>query len=103
MYCISCSSYNYVLLNWRFNITVFRIGDIAKLCEKYDIPHIINNAYGVQAPRCMNLISEADRLGRVDAFIQSTDKNFLVPVGGAVVASSNSEFVTQVSQAYPGD
>ncbi len=50
----------------------------------------------------MNLIAEADRLGRIDAFVQSTDKNFLVPVGGAVVASSNSEFVKQVSQVYPG-
>ena len=26
-------------------------------------------------------------MGRVDAFVQSTDKNFLVPVGGCVIAS----------------
>ena len=50
----------------------------------------------------MNLIAEADRLGRIDAFVQSTDKNFLVPVGGAVVASSNSDMITQVAQTYPG-
>lgn len=41
-------------------------------------------------------------MGRVDAFVQSTDKNFLVPVGGCVVASSKEEFVTAVSQTYPG-
>ncbi len=75
---------------------------MAKLCSSYCVPHIINNAYGVQAPRCMNLISEADRIGRVDAFVQSTDKNFLVPVGGAVVASSNSDFIKNISQTYPG-
>ena len=46
---------------------------------------------------------QAHRLGRVDCFIQSTDKNLLVPVGGAIVASSNSEFVKQVSQIYPGN
>ena len=26
-------------------------------------------------------------MGRVDAFVQSTDKNFLVPVGGCVIAN----------------
>ena len=46
--------------------------------------------------------SQAHRLGRVDAFVQSTDKNFMVPVGGSVVASSNPDFVRKVSQIYPG-
>lgn len=67
------------------------------------MPHIVNNAYGVQSSKCMHLLQEAGRVGRVDAFIQSTDKNLMVPVGGAVVASSMSkEFVLQVSQMYPG-
>lgn len=47
-------------------------------------------------------VLQAHRIGRVDAFVQSTDKNFMVPVGGAVVASSSEEFVTSVSQMYPG-
>ncbi len=51
-------------------------------------------------PVCVCL--QAHRLGRVDAFIQSTDKNFMVPVGGAVVASSSEEFINSVSQMYPG-
>ena len=84
-------------------ITVFlRLIDVARICSKYGIPHIVNNAYGVQASRCMNIINEAIRTGRVDAFVQSTDKNFMVPVGGAVVASSNADFIKQVAQTYPG-
>lgn len=38
----------------------------------------------------------------MDAFVQSTDKNFLVPVGGCVIASSNEEFINTISQTYPG-
>ena len=45
---------------------------------------------------------QAHRIGRVDAFVQSTDKNFLVPVGGAVVASSSEAFIQDVAQIYPG-
>lgn len=51
----------------------------------------------------MHLIQEATRVGRVDAFVQSTDKNFLVPVGGAIVASSSADFVKEVAQTYPGN
>ena len=42
-------------------------------------------------------------MGRLDAFVQSTDKNFLVPVGGCVVASPKEEFINTVSQTYPGN
>jgi O-phospho-L-seryl-tRNASec:L-selenocysteinyl-tRNA synthase len=45
---------------------------------------------------------KAHRTGRVDAFIQSTDKNFLVPVGGAVVVGFEKNMVDQISQMYPG-
>jgi O-phospho-L-seryl-tRNASec:L-selenocysteinyl-tRNA synthase len=38
----------------------------------------------------------------VDAFVQSTDKNFLVPVGGAIVAAGKPELVDRVSSIYPG-
>jgi len=76
--------------------------EIAKLCQKVDVPHLVNNAYGVSSRNCMNLISEACRQGRVDAYAQSTDKNFLVPVGGAVVAGPDKSFITAVAQTYPG-
>jgi O-phospho-L-seryl-tRNASec:L-selenocysteinyl-tRNA synthase len=33
----------------------------------------------------MKLIGRAQRVGRVDAYVQSLDKNWLVPVGGSVI------------------
>ena len=40
--------------------------------------------------------------GNVDAIIQSTDKNFLTPVGGAVIASPIKENIKKISQSYAG-
>ncbi len=36
-------------------------------------------------------VTAAWRKGRVDAVVQSTDKNFMVPVGGAVIAASKQD------------
>ena len=68
------------------------------------IGHIINNAYGVQSATLCRLITSAWRRGRVDAVVQSTDKNFMVPVGGAVVSACRSSpaLVEAVNKAYPG-
>merc|ERR1719204_415951 len=49
--------------------------EIALVAKEHDIPHIVNNAYGVQSSKCCYLIDEAARVGRLDLFIQSTDKN----------------------------
>ena len=40
----------------------------------------------------------------MDAVVQSTDKNFMVPVGGSVVAAGpgKAAFVDAVNAAYPG-
>jgi O-phospho-L-seryl-tRNASec:L-selenocysteinyl-tRNA synthase len=38
----------------------------------------------------------------VSLVVQSTDKNFMVPVGGAIVASRSKDFVQLVSSCYPG-
>lgn len=46
---------------------------------------------------------QANRVGRVDAFVQSTDKNFLVPVGGSVVAGFDSKLVEKIGRMYPGN
>lgn len=120
------------------------------MCSKYDVPHIVNNAYGVQASKCMHLIQQVGnhrrsgtrvfqtpetlvrgrgwcdanishqgaaealclrwglllqgaRVGRIDAFVQSLDKNFLVPVGGAVIAGFDEAFVQEISRMYPGN
>lgn len=78
------------------------VDQVAVLCSRYNIPHLINNAYGLQSTRCMHLIQEAARKGRVDAFVQSTDKNFLVPVGGAIVAGFDKVFVEKISRVYSG-
>ena len=58
---------------------------LAVLCERLGVAHVVNNAYGVQSRRVMEAIDRAGRRGRVDAVVQSMDKNFMVPVGGAVV------------------
>ncbi len=79
-----------------------KIVAIAKLCKKYGVGHIVDNAYGVQCRRTMGQISAAMSQGRVDAFIQSMDKNFMVPVGGAIVASNNVRFMNRVASTYAG-
>lgn len=75
---------------------------IAIECKKRNVPHICNNAYGLQSTRCCHLVNEAMRVGRLDAFVQSTDKNFQVPVGGAIVASADASFVEEVGKSYAG-
>ncbi|GMH40742.1 hypothetical protein BSKO_08646 [Bryopsis sp. KO-2023] len=81
-----------------------KIVDVATLCLASGVPHIINNAYGVQAAQICREVTRALRKGRVDAIIQSTDKNFMVPVGGSVVASpkANMDLVQAVNKSYPG-
>ncbi|CAJ0948226.1 unnamed protein product [Ranitomeya imitator] len=79
-----------------------RLEELAEICAKYDIPHIVNNAYGVQSSKCMHLIQQGARRGRIDAFVQSLDKNFMVPVGGAIVAGFNESFLEEISKMYPG-
>uniref|UniRef100_A0AAV1T9R2 O-phosphoseryl-tRNA(Sec) selenium transferase n=1 Tax=Peronospora matthiolae TaxID=2874970 RepID=A0AAV1T9R2_9STRA len=78
------------------------VKEIAQLCQERNIAHVINNAYGVQASACVHQIDLAMRIGRVDAVVQSLDKNFLVPVGGAIVCSTSSEIVDSVAKFYPG-
>ncbi|XP_033100355.1 O-phosphoseryl-tRNA(Sec) selenium transferase-like [Anneissia japonica] len=79
-----------------------KLEEIAGICKKNSVPHIINNAYGVQLSKCTHLIEQAARTGRVDAYVQSSDKNFLVPVGGAVIAGFDEGFINKVAQTYPG-
>uniref|UniRef100_UPI00358EDA67 O-phosphoseryl-tRNA(Sec) selenium transferase-like n=1 Tax=Myxine glutinosa TaxID=7769 RepID=UPI00358EDA67 len=76
--------------------------ELAIVCKRYDIPHIVNNAYGLHLSKCMYLLEQAARVGRVDAFVQSLDKNFMVPVGGAIIAGFDSGFVSEVAKTYPG-
>jgi O-phospho-L-seryl-tRNASec:L-selenocysteinyl-tRNA synthase len=76
--------------------------EISKLAQEKNLIHIIINAYGVQNPEWMKLIRSAIDAGRVDAIIQSTDKNFLTPVGGALIASPIKDNISTISQSYAG-
>ena len=58
-----------------------RVDQVAKLCKGQGVFHVINNAYGLQCAVTSKLINRAAVVGRVDAVVCSTDKNFLVPVG----------------------
>lgn len=78
------------------------IDEVARLAKELDVPHVVNNAYGLQCTKCTHLIETGCRTGRVDAFVQSTDKNFLVPVGGAIVAAPDKGLIDKISEIYPG-
>ncbi|MHA1847530.1 MAG: O-phosphoseryl-tRNA(Sec) selenium transferase [Promethearchaeota archaeon] len=78
------------------------VKDISKLCRDLGIAHVINNSYGVQSEVFMKIVRGAMDAGRVDFIVQSTDKNFLTPVGGAVVASASPEKIRALSRVYAG-
>ena len=78
------------------------VKQIARLCSDQDVPFVINNAYGVQSQDIMAKIRSAIDAGRVDAVIQSSDKNFLAPVGGSIVVSPKPEVIEWTSDSYAG-
>mmetsp|Transcript_19865 Transcript_19865/g.61480 ORF Transcript_19865/g.61480 Transcript_19865/m.61480 type:complete len:467 (-) Transcript_19865:252-1652(-) len=78
------------------------VESVGKVCAAHGVRHVVNNAYGVQCAATGAAISRAQRVARVDLVVSSTDKNFLVPVGGAVVASSDKDLVAHVAKSYPG-
>lgn len=80
-----------------------RVVEVARLCASLGVPHVINNAYGLQDASLAAAVNAAMSAGRVDAVVQSTDKNFSVPVGGAIVmAPAPGTLVDAVARAYPG-
>jgi O-phospho-L-seryl-tRNASec:L-selenocysteinyl-tRNA synthase len=78
------------------------IKEIARLCSDKDIPLVVNNAYGVQSEVVMARLQSAIDAGRVDAIVQSSDKNFLAPVGASITVSPNEELVERVAESYAG-
>ena len=34
---------------------------VSQICKQFNIPHIVNNAYGLQSSKCCHLINEANR------------------------------------------
>lgn len=75
---------------------------IARVCQERDIPMVINNAYGVQSESIMEAVRSAVDAGRVDAVVQSNDKNFLTPVGGTVVVSPDEACIEGIAETYAG-
>lgn len=43
-------------------LIIDRVADIALTCKDMQIPHVINNAYGVQSSKLMHFVNEAMRL-----------------------------------------
>jgi O-phospho-L-seryl-tRNASec:L-selenocysteinyl-tRNA synthase len=78
------------------------VKEIARVCAENAMPLVINNAYGVQSEKTMGAIRSAADAGRVDAIVQSSDKNFLAPVGGSVIVSPSETFIEQVTETYAG-
>lgn len=76
--------------------------ELAKLAKKYQIFHVVNNAYGLQCSKIINSINLAHNVGSVDLIVQSTDKNFMVPVGGSIVFSEKKELIKDLASLYPG-
>ncbi|GAB0099230.1 O-phosphoseryl-tRNA(Sec) selenium transferase [Sergentomyia squamirostris] len=77
--------------------------ELAKLAKEYNIPHVVNNAYGLQSSLCCHQIEQAVRLGgRIDFVVQSTDKNLMVPVGGSIVVAFDGKKIDQLAKSYPG-
>uniref|UniRef100_A0A5K3FTF6 O-phosphoseryl-tRNA(Sec) selenium transferase n=1 Tax=Mesocestoides corti TaxID=53468 RepID=A0A5K3FTF6_MESCO len=89
-----------------------RILAISSLCEAHNVPHLINNAYGVQSKRCMGMIEaswgEVKRRRQSTQrpldllYVQSTDKNLMVPVGGSIIAGFSTELLRDIAESYPG-
>ena len=79
-----------------------KVLDISRMCKKHNIPHVINNAYGVQSSPIMKAINSSIEHGRVDAIIQSGDKNFMVPVGGSVIATPTDASLKHIAATYAG-
>ncbi|VDN97290.1 unnamed protein product [Rodentolepis nana] len=96
-----------------------RLPAITRLCRKYgNIPHLVNNAYGVQSKRCMGLIecawtevksthSEGNSTQSPSPpldllYVQSTDKNLMIPVGGAIIAGFSKDLIKEIAESYPG-
>lgn len=79
------------------------IVQISLIAKKYSIAHVVNAAYGGASERACNMINAAvDSGGRIDALIMSLDKNFMVPVGGAIIFGPNPELIERIGKRYAG-
>eukprot|EP00340_Litonotus_pictus_P005528 CAMPEP_0170528808 /NCGR_PEP_ID=MMETSP0209-20121228/14259_1 /TAXON_ID=665100 ORGANISM="Litonotus pictus, Strain P1" /NCGR_SAMPLE_ID=MMETSP0209 /ASSEMBLY_ACC=CAM_ASM_000301 /LENGTH=378 /DNA_ID=CAMNT_0010820211 /DNA_START=615 /DNA_END=1751 /DNA_ORIENTATION=+ len=78
------------------------IQEISVLCKDFSISHIINNAYGIYCTKITEEIKQSFKQGEVTCVVSSTDKNLLVPVGGAFIYSDKNSFIDKVCANYAG-
>jgi len=77
--------------------------EVAKLCKEHKIYHVVNNAYGLQCSKISQDLVLASQKGNLDVLISSTDKNFMVPVGGSLIYSpKKKDLVDKINKFYPG-
>jgi O-phospho-L-seryl-tRNASec:L-selenocysteinyl-tRNA synthase len=77
--------------------------DVAAQCRRHGLFHVVNNAYGIQSGRiAQDLRDAAAEPNGIHVFIQSTDKNLMVPVGGTIVGGFDSALVDEIGRTYPG-
>lgn len=62
--------YMYVL-NFYF-LTDYRLEEIGEICKSQDIPHVVNNAYGLQCSKCTHLIQQVSGKGTVSVNPEKT-------------------------------
>lgn len=81
-----------------------KVVEIAKICKSHNgIYHVVNNAYGLQCGKITNDLNLAHKQGALDILISSTDKNFMVPVGGSIIyAPVKKHLIEKVNKFYPG-
>ncbi|KAE9548261.1 hypothetical protein FO519_008533 [Halicephalobus sp. NKZ332] len=75
---------------------------VSEFTKKHGIFHVVNNAYGLQSSSMTSGLERSLSKNGVDFFVQSTDKNFLTPVGGSIVGSGRKELITALGKMYPG-
>ena len=83
---------------------------IAETCRKYEIPLVVNNAYGLQSSKSVNMIETAMNNWKEEnsedplpfLVVQSMDKNFMVPVGGSIILAKNKKHIKKIASSYPG-
>jgi len=64
---------------------------------------MVNNAYGLQCSKITQALVDANKQGNVDVLISSTDKNFMVPVGGSIIyGPQKKSLVEKINNFYPG-
>lgn len=79
------------------------IVQISQIAKEHAIAHIVNAAYGGASSRACNLLNAVeDSKGRIDAVVMSLDKNFMVPVGGAILFGSKGDFIKRIAGRYAG-